>query len=51
MNDPTLGTGRHRGQEIGYWVPTESETALCEALREEIVDGYASLVRRGNAPK
>jgi hypothetical protein len=52
MNHSTIRTGRHRGQEVGtHRDPTVAESAQCEAVAEQIVLGYASLVRRGIAPK
>jgi hypothetical protein len=52
MNNSAVRSGRHRGQELGAQRdPAPAETALCEAVAEQIVSGYAQLVRRGSAPR
>jgi len=52
MNDRTVRSGRHRGQELGpQRGPSPDESRLCEALAEQIVNRYSSLVRLGTAPR
>jgi hypothetical protein len=52
MNDSSVRTGRHRGQELGpQREPTSAETRLCETVAEQIVTEYTKLVRSGHAPR
>ena len=52
INDSTIHSGRHRGQELGQQRdPTPAEVQLCEAIATKIVDEYAKLVRCGTAPR
>lgn len=51
MNDESIRTSRHRGQELGEQrAPTSEETAVCEAVAERIVAEYDKLVGRGDMP-
>lgn len=51
MNDPTVRTARHRGQELQRQRDaTAEEVALCETLAQDIVDRYAKCVENGTAP-
>lgn len=52
MNNSTVRSGRHRGQELGAQRdPAQAEIALCEGVAEQIVSGYGQLIRRGLAPR
>lgn len=52
MNNPTIRSGRHRGQELGKQRdPTPAEVRSSEAVAEQIVSEYGKLVRRGSAPR
>lgn len=52
MNDRTIRSGRHPGQELGAQRgPTPAETQLCEGVAEQIVSEYTKLVERGAAPR
>jgi hypothetical protein len=52
MNDATIRSGRHRGQEPGCQrEPTPAEVHLCETVAQQILSEYANLVQRGAAPR
>jgi hypothetical protein len=52
MNDESIRSGRHRGQELGpQREPNQAEVQLCETVAEQIVSEYANLVQHGAAPK
>jgi len=52
MNDSSIRSGRHRGQELGpQREPTQAEVELCETVAEQIVSEYANLVQRRAEPK
>jgi hypothetical protein len=52
MNDASIRSSRHRGQELGCQrEPTPAEAHLCETVAEQILNEYAKLVQRGAAPK
>jgi hypothetical protein len=52
INDSSIRSGRHRGQEVGQQrEPTPAEAQLCETVAEQIVSEYAKLVHSGAAPK
>src|SRR5579864_8051843 len=52
INDKTIRSGRHRGQElIGQRDPSPAESQLCEAVAKQIVNEYAKMVENGMAPK
>jgi hypothetical protein len=52
VNDASIRSGRHRGQELGCQRdPTPVEVHLCETVAEQIISEYANLVKRGTAPK
>jgi hypothetical protein len=51
MNDSSIRSGRHRGQEVSQQRErTPAEAQLCEAVADEIVTEYTNLVQRGVAP-
>jgi hypothetical protein len=52
MNDSSIRSGRHPGQEVGRQRdPTPAEAQLCQTVAGQIVTEYTKLVRRGAAPK
>jgi hypothetical protein len=52
MNDSSIRSGRHRGEEVSQQrEPTPAEAQLCEAVAEEIVTEYTKLVQRRAAPR
>jgi len=52
MNDASIRSSRHRGQELGCQrEPTPAEAHLCETVAEQILNEYAKLVQRGAVPK
>lgn len=52
MNDSSIRSGRHRGQEVAMQRdPTPAEAQLCEGVAEQIVSEYTKLVQGGTAPR
>jgi hypothetical protein len=52
MNDSSIRSGRHPGQEVGAQRdPTAAEAQLCEGVAEQVVSEYTKLVERGAAPR
>jgi len=52
MNDSTIRSSRHRGQELGqHRDPTPEETRLCEIVADKILSEYTKLVQSGTAPR
>jgi hypothetical protein len=48
MNDSTIRSSRHRGQELGqHRDPTPEEARLCESVADKIVSEYTKLAESG----